>query len=95
MPPQPRRFLIVDNNEEESGALVQVLKSLAGCGKIVLSERFLSLLRRFVSFERFLAGIFRVVGAPRVRFRPCADTTALTHCAETVAAIRFRMRTRL
>ena len=34
----------------------------------MLSERFLPSLRRFVSLERLFAGIFRVVGAPRVRF---------------------------
>ena len=42
---------------------------LAGCGKIVLSERFLPLLRDLVRVRKHLAGIFRVVGAPRVRFR--------------------------
>ena len=45
------------------------IKALAGCGKILLSERFLPSLRHFVSLERLFAGIFRIVGAPRVRFR--------------------------
>jgi hypothetical protein len=43
--------------------------ALAGCGKIVLSDGFLPSLRRFVSFERFFAGIFRVIAATRMRFR--------------------------
>ena len=42
---------------------------LTGCGKIVLSDRFLPSLRRFVSLERLFAEIVRVVGVPRVRFR--------------------------
>ena len=45
------------------------LYTLAGCGKIVLSERFLPSLRRFVRLGRLFAGIFGVVGARRVRFR--------------------------
>ncbi len=70
-------------------------EALAGCGKIVLSERFLPSLCRFVSLERLFAGIF-VLSAPRVCVSaPCTDTTARTYCAGTAAAIRFRMRTRL
>jgi len=61
----------------------------------VLSERFLPLLRRFVSLERLFAGIFGM-SAPRVYVSGSyADTTTPTHCAGIGAAIRFRMRTRL
>jgi len=35
----------------------------------MLNERFLSLLRHLVRVRKHLAGIFRLVGAPRVRFR--------------------------
>jgi hypothetical protein len=60
---------------DEAAKKAKVLKDktnievLAGCGKIVLSERFLPLLRDLVRVRKHLAGIFRVVGAPRVRFR--------------------------
>jgi hypothetical protein len=46
-------------------ARVNNTKSLAGCGKIVFSERFLPSLHR----ERLFAGIVRVVGAPLVCFK--------------------------
>jgi hypothetical protein len=45
------------------------VNDLAGCGKIVLSERFLPSLSHFVGLERLFAWIFRAVGALVVRFR--------------------------
>ena len=61
----------------------------------MLSDRFLPSLRRFVSLERLFAEIVRVAGAPRVRFRAVRRHYDPDYCAGTVAAMRFRMRTRL
>jgi len=71
------------------------MQTLAGCGKIVLSQQFLG---RFESCGSFRASerdfscyraLQRSVAAP---FR---DTTARCNYVGTMLCIRFRMRTRL
>ena len=66
---------------------------LAGCGKIVLSERFLPSLCRFVSLESLFARI-SCCRRPACAFQGRAQTLRPGLTAPE-AAIRFRMRTRL
>ena len=68
-------------------------KRLAGCGKIVLSERFLPSLFRFVSLESCFGRISCCRPSRVCISGRCADTRTRTYYAGT--AIKFRMRTRL
>src|ERR1700686_2484429 len=79
--PQPLAGLL-------SRALSRLLKNC-------VEQQFLSLFAAFSSAERFFALFFALPSAPCGVSAPFRDTTARTYCAGTVAAIRFRIRTRL
>ena len=63
--------------------------------KNCVEQQFLSWFAAFSSAERFFALFFALPSTPCGVSAPFRDTTARTYCAGTVAAIRFRMRTRL
>ncbi len=69
--------------------------ALAGCGKFRESAASVFVCFIFQDVRRFFGRFFRAA-VPQVGFgAPFRDTTTWAYCAGTVAAIRFRMRTRL
>ena len=76
-------------------SVTRAKSTLAGCGKIVLSQQFLGRFELCGVFEH-LRRDFSCYQAPeRSVSAPFKDTTAPTYYVGTTLRIRFRMRTRL
>jgi hypothetical protein len=69
--------------------------SLAGCGKIVLSQQFLGRFESCGSFEHLRRDFSCYLAPQRSVAAPFRDTTAGSNYVGTTLCIRFRMRTKL